>query len=186
MSELPDADDDPAYTLGNSETLDQLADLPPIPTTGRATSRAPMSPRKTTRPASRRTSCAPSEQPHAAATPKPASRRTSRAPSLGPTPSLQPSTVAQPNGRTSRRTSRAPSLGPAVPSSPVRRQVVQEEVVIEETVTRTANIGGTFAVPEEDESSMFYEEHFGIEPMNGGGGLYPDLPQNGGDNDFGM
>jgi hypothetical protein len=182
MSELPDASFGPV----GDERLDQLADLPPIPTTGRASSRAPsMSPRK----AARRSSRAPSLQPNGASS-KPASRAGSRAPSLGPVPNLAPSSAAKEHS--SRRSSRAPSLGPdtaaaaAAPSSPM--PVTQETTtIIEETVTRprpaVAFTGGgsTFAVPDETDDSSFFGQNLGTSPTQA---EYPEFHTEGGDESF--
>lgn len=176
MSELPDA----SFSHIGDETLDQLADLPPIPTTGRAVSRGPsMSPRKGV---PRRASRGLSAQPNGASS-KPASRAGSRAPSLGPTPNLGPSSAAK--GRTSRRSSRVPSLGPApessapaAPSSPPKIIGETTTTIIEKTGPVEASPvvpggGSTFAVPEDDiDESSFFGQDLGTSPTQG---LYPDL-----------
>lgn len=151
LSELPDA----SFAPVGEETLDQLADLPPIPTAGgRRTSRAPSigpltSPRKGSRPPSRRTSRAPSVQRSVAA-------ETNTA--------LDPSSALVPNhGRASRRSSRAPSTEPTA----VNTTIVTEEVT-------EASVGATFSVPEGD-SSLFIDQP---------SGLYPDLTQTGYDDMF--
>lgn len=201
LSELPDA----SFAPVGEETLDQLADLPPI-LTGRRMSRAPSlgpltsprkagralslgpltSPRKASRPPSRRTSRAPSVQPSGVvSTPKVASRAGSRAPSLPPNGGLEPSSAY--NGRpASRRSSRAPSLGPVAPASPVGQMVeeVRESVLVREEITQkittevveSTGPGATFSVPDEGDTSLFGTD-FDDQFQDGQmhGELYPDL-----------
>lgn len=164
LSELPDA----SFAPVGEETLDQLADLPPIPI-ARRTSRAPsLGPLTSPRKASRAPSLGPLASPRKGS--RPPSRRTSRAPSVQPSATaekngaLEPSSALAPTqGRASRRSSRAPSLGPAAAST----------TVITEEITETS-VGATFSVPEGD-SSLFVDQP---------GGLYPDLTQTGYDDIF--
>lgn len=172
LSELPDA----SFAPVGEDALDQIADLPPIPTIptagGRRTSRAPsLGPLTSPRKASRAPSLGPSTSPRKGS--RPPSRRTSRAPSVQPSlaavgaeanGALDPSSALAPNnGRASRRSSRAPSLGPTAANS---------TTVITEEVTETS-VGATFSVPEGD-SSLFMEDQFDS--------LYPDLTQTGHNN----
>jgi len=188
LSELPDA----SFTPVGEETLDQLADLPPIPaTTGRRQSRAPsLGPLTSPRKASRAPSLGPLTSPRKAS--RPPSRRNSRAPSVQPSVvetngALDPSSALAPShGRTSRRSSRAPSLGPAATSSAFQRTVVTEEITEVISVTESSGPGATFTVPEETgDSSLFLGNDFSnqFEDAQMHGGLYPDLPQNHGHDD---
>lgn len=168
LSELPDA----SFAPIGEDTLDQLADLPPIPTAGgRRTSRAPSLGLTSPRKASRAPSLGPLRSPRKGS--RPSSRRNSRAPSVQPSAAalsadangaLDPTSSLAPNhGLVSRRTSRAPSLGPTVTNT----------TVITEEVTEASTVGATFSVPEGD-SSLFLDQF---------DGLYPDLTQTG-HNDF--
>ncbi|KIW07259.1 uncharacterized protein PV09_02114 [Verruconis gallopava] len=182
LSELPDA----SFTTVDDETLDRLADLPPIQTTGRRS----MSPRKT--PTDRRTSLKPN-----GTSSKPASSVGSRASSLGPVPSFAPDSATE--GDASRRSPRAPSLGtaaktvetPDVSSSPLKAiEKTSVAVASEQTspvvdfspaVPFTAGGGGTFAVPDEtDDSSMFFTHTSPTQRSN------PDIGSGSGDNSFGL
>lgn len=169
LSELPDA----SFAPIGEETLDQLADLPPIPTAGgRRTSRAPsLGPLTSPRKASRAPSLGPLTSPRKGS--RPPSRRGSRAPSVQPSVAavaetngaLDPSSTLAPNyGYASRRSSRAPSLGPTMTT------------VVTEEVTETTIVGASSSVPEgEGDSSLF---------LGPPGGLYPDLTQTGYDDIF--
>lgn len=181
LSELPDA----SFAPVGEEILDQLADLPPIPTAGPLTS-----PRK----ASRASSLGPLTSPRK--TSHPPSRRTSRAPSVQPSivetnGALAPSSALAPNhGRASRRSSRAPSLGPVGSSSSLQRTAVTEITeVTTKSVQEATGPGATFSVPEEGDSSLFLGNDFNnqFEDAQMQGGLYPDLTQHTGHDDtFGL
>lgn len=181
LSELPDA----SFSLVEDETLDQVADLPPIPTTARAAraaSRGPsLSPSKGVL---RRASRGLSAQPTNGASSRPISRAGSRAPSLGPIPNLAPSPADK--VRTSRRSSRAPSLGPVAESSdailgpPSPMRVVEETTttIIEKTIFPqpgpiVSGGGSTFVVP--DESEIDNSSFFGEAQASPTQGLYPDI-----------